>query len=226
VRLLRVDASIRTDGSVSRSVADSALSGMRSRIPNLTVIRRDLGREPLPARTWVDAIAARAASAPLTPAQQDALALATTLVDELVDADALLFAIPLYNFGVPQHVKAWIDVVITDARLKASGERVLSRKPAILVLARGGGYGEGAPRHGWDHSTPWLRRIFVDVWDLELETTAVELTLAHVTPAMASLRDRADQELAAGHLLARTQGEQVAERLLRGEAAPQRAGTA
>jgi FMN-dependent NADH-azoreductase len=217
MKLLRVDASIRHKGSVSRSVADSAVSGLRSRIPDLTVIRRDLGREPLPARTWVDAIAAKAASAPMTPAQRDALDLATTLVDELVDADALLFAIPLYNFGVPQHVKAWIDVVITDARLKAAGERVLSRKPAILVLARGGGYGEGAPRHGWDHSTPWLRRIFVDIWDLDLETTVVELTLAQVTPAMEALRDRADQELAAGHLLARAQGEQIAERLLRGE---------
>jgi FMN-dependent NADH-azoreductase len=76
------------------------------------------------------------------------MALAARLVDELVEADALLFAIPMYNFGVPHHVKSWVDVVITDPRMKSAGERVLAYKPTILVLARGGGYGAGAPRHG------------------------------------------------------------------------------
>ena len=36
--------------------------------------------------------------------------------DDLV-ADALLFAVPLYNFGVSQHFKTWVDMVITDPRM-------------------------------------------------------------------------------------------------------------
>jgi FMN-dependent NADH-azoreductase len=224
VNLLRVDASVRLDGSVTRAVADSAQSGVQSHLPGVMVTRRELGRDPLPARTWVDAVAARASTAPLTPSQQEAKDLATRLADELVEADVLLFAIPLYNFGVPHHVKSWVDVVITDPRMKSGSERILAHKPAILVLARGGGYGEGAPRHGWDHNTPWLRRIFVDVWDLDLQLIEVELTLAHVTPAMEALRDRADQELAAGHVLARRRGELLAERLLPLHAQPATSG--
>lgn len=62
MKLFRVDASIRVDGSVTRAVADSAQSGLQSRNLNVTVTRRDLGRDPLPARTWLDAVAARASS--------------------------------------------------------------------------------------------------------------------------------------------------------------------
>ena len=35
-----------------------------------------------------------------TPEQQTAVALAAALVDELLAADAILLAVPLYNFGV------------------------------------------------------------------------------------------------------------------------------
>jgi FMN-dependent NADH-azoreductase len=110
--------------------------------------------------------------------------------------------------------------------MKSAGPRVLAGRPAILVLVRGGGYGEGAPRHGWDHNTPWLRRILGDVWGLDLQVVEVELTLAHVTPAMESLRARADEERAAGHALARRHGELLADRLLKleaGRATPGRA---
>jgi len=61
----------------------------------------------------------------LTEEQQAALALASTLADELIAADALLFAVPLYNFGVSQHFKTWVDMVITDPRMAAGAEPVL-----------------------------------------------------------------------------------------------------
>jgi len=41
------------------------------------------------------------------------------LTDELIAADALLFAVPLYNFGVSQHFKTWVDMVVTDWRMAA-----------------------------------------------------------------------------------------------------------
>ena len=40
--------------------------------------------------------------------------LAATVTDELINADALLFAVPLFNFGVSQHFKTWVDLVISD----------------------------------------------------------------------------------------------------------------
>ena len=142
------------------------------------------------------------------------MARVSRLVDEIVGADALLLAIPMTSFGVPHHVKAWVDAIMTDSRLRPGGDRILAGKPAILILARGGGYAEGTPRFGWDHNTPWLRGIFADSMGLYLHLTEIELTLAQVNPAMEALRDKADHSLADGHALARSQGVTLAEHLL------------
>jgi FMN-dependent NADH-azoreductase len=123
--------------------------------------------------------------------QNAALALATTLTDELVSADALLFAVPLYNFGVSQHFKAWVDMVIADPRMAAGAEPVLAGKPTVLVTVRGGSYQPGTPRYGWDHATGWMRRILADVWQLDLKTVEAELTLVGVNPALDQFKDLA-----------------------------------
>jgi FMN-dependent NADH-azoreductase len=102
----------------------------------------------------------------------------------------VLLAVPLYNFGVSQHFKAWADLVITGA---GASNPVLKGKPTVLVTVRGGGYGPGTPREGWDHSTPYLRRILSDVWEADLTVIERELTLAGVNPALDALKDLAAQ---------------------------------
>ncbi len=52
MQLLRLDSSVRTDASVSRSLADAAEQAWRAEHPDGTVVRRDLGRSPLPTETW------------------------------------------------------------------------------------------------------------------------------------------------------------------------------
>ncbi|MQA36194.1 NAD(P)H-dependent oxidoreductase, partial [Modestobacter roseus] len=126
-----------------------------------------------------------------TPEQADALALAATLTDELVDAEALLLAVPLYNFGVSQHVKTWVDLVITDPRMGPRAEPPLAGKPAVLAVVRGGNYSAGTPREGWDHATAWLRRILADVWQLDLRVVEREFTLVGVNPALDAFTDLA-----------------------------------
>jgi FMN-dependent NADH-azoreductase len=81
------------------------------------------------------------------------------------------------------------------------------------VLTRGGGYGPGTPRHGWDHGGPWLRRIFADVFGLDLHVAEAELTLAGINPAMAALRDLAEQSLHDAHATAEAHGRTIAQRV-------------
>ena len=128
-----------------------------------------------------------------TDEQRAALALAATLTDELVAADALLFAVPLYNFGVSQHFKTWVDMVITDPRMAAGAQPVLAGKPAVLVTVRGGNYRPGTPREGWDHATGWMRRILADVWHLDLKVVEAEFTIVGVNPALDQFTDLARQ---------------------------------
>ena len=198
--VLRIDASIQGSRSASSELADLAEAGWTAAEPGVRFVRRHLGADPLPAHAWPAAIAGGfAPEAQRTPEQRAALALAGTLAEELRQADGAILALPLYNWGVSQHVKTWIDLAIAGG---SSGERLLDGKPVVVLTTRGGGYGPGAPREGWDHNTPYLRRIVGDLWGAELTVVERELTLAGVNPAMdafieaAALVHKAAQEAA------------------------------
>jgi FMN-dependent NADH-azoreductase len=208
--LFRLDASIMPANSAGAELADivqTARAQVRSDEP---VIRRNVGVEPLPAQAWTDAtLAAFTPDADRTPAQREALALAAELAGELQSADAAIFAVPLYNFGVSQHFKTWVDLVIAGA---GPTTPLLKDKPTVLVSVRGGGYGPGTPREGWDHSTAYLRRVLADVWEADLTIIERELTLAGTAPGMEPLRDMATDLHSAARAWAAEVGAKLATR--------------
>jgi len=209
VPLFRLDASIRTTGSASREIADIVEAEWLRAHPGDVVERRHLGTDVLPADAWPLAVAASATAEPdRTPEQRAAAKLAATLVDELLAADAILLAIPLYNFGVSQHAKTWIDLIITDPR--AAG-RLLEGRRVVLATVRGGAYGAGTPREGWDHSTGYLRRILADVWGADLTVVEREFTLVGVNPALDAFTDVAAGMHAAARSAAREAGRVLAD---------------
>jgi FMN-dependent NADH-azoreductase len=192
VSLFRLDASIRVDGSASREIADIVEEEWLATHPGDQIVRRHLGVNPLPSDAW--ALSVSAGMTPVaerTPEQHAAVTLARELTDELLDADAILLAIPLYNFGVSQHTKAWIDLVISHPR--GTGTPLLQDKPMVLATVRGGAYGAGTPREGWDHSTGYLRRILQDVWGADLTVVEREFTLVGVNPALDEFADMAHE---------------------------------
>ncbi|WP_407565631.1 FMN-dependent NADH-azoreductase [Streptomyces sp. 184] len=189
MNLFRIDASILPGASASAEIADAVQAEWALAHPAAPVERRHLGTAPLPADAWALATTAAFTPAPEhTPAQREAGALATELAAELDRADAVLLAVPLYNYGVSQHFKTWADLVIHGA---GAATPVLKDKPTVLVATKGGGYRPGEPREGWDHSTPYLRRVLVDIWQADLTVIERELTLAATTPGMEELRDEA-----------------------------------
>jgi FMN-dependent NADH-azoreductase len=208
--LFRLDASIRTEGSVSRAIADIVEESWRQDNPDEEVVRRHIGVEPVPATAWAASVFAdRNNVEGFTSEQKSAVALATTLADELLAADALLFAVPLYNFGVSQHFKAWVDLVITDPRIGQG----LKGRPAVLVVVRGGAYGAGTPREGWDHASGWMRRILEDVWGLDLRVVETEFTLVGVNPALDQFKDLAAEMRRESERVAAEQGRHLSSAL-------------
>lgn len=190
--LFRLDASIRVEGSASREIADLVVDEWLAVHPGDVVERRHIGVDALPADAWGRAVsAAHLPEAERSPEQRSAVALAAALVDELLAADAVVLAIPLYNFGVSQHVKTWIDLVITDPRAAPGQPPLLAGKQVVLCVVRGGAYGAGTPREGWDHSTAYLRRIIEDVWGAELTVVEREFTLVGVNAALDVFADEA-----------------------------------
>lgn len=163
--LLRIDASARTEGSVSRTLADRVAEKLS---PGTTILR-DLG-EGLPQidADWIGANFTPAEER--TPEQASKLALSDTLVRELIAADTLLISVPIYNFGVPASLKAWIDLVARAGvtfRYTAEGPKgLLENKRAILVLASGGTEVDGPI----DFATPYLRHVlgFIGITDVQV----------------------------------------------------------
>lgn len=142
--LFRLDASIREEGSHSRQIADIVQREWDATHPGQAVINREIGVDPLPSDAWAASLSE----------QRDAVELAATLVDELAAADAMIFAVPLYNFGVSQHFKTWVDLVATDPRMSPGVTPATAGTPAVLATVHGGYYAAGTPREGWDHATP------------------------------------------------------------------------
>lgn len=212
-RIFRLDASIRGEVSVSRALSDTLLNALTAELGDVAdVTRRDLAAEPVPASTW-----GLAANAGFVPEGQrsvehvEAIAYAQMLADEIDAADLLIIGAPFYNYGVSQHTKAWLDTIITDSRF-APGARPGEGKTAFIVASRGGGYSEGTPRYGWDHGTPWLVRIFHDVFGYETKIIETDLTLAEHTPAMAHLVDVARQNRARAQEVAEEHAKRIAAR--------------
>jgi FMN-dependent NADH-azoreductase len=206
----RLDSSIREEGSVTRGIASTLESALVEELDEVTVVRREIGLTPLDSAAWGASVSGLPLPAEERSVEQRAAsALAAELGDELIDADALVLTVPLYNFGISQHVKIWVDLLLTDPRF-APGQQPLAGHPAFLVVARGGGYGVGTPREGWDHATGWLNRIFGDVMGLDVQIIESELTLADTTPHMSELRELAATNLREAHHAAHAHGKRLA----------------
>jgi FMN-dependent NADH-azoreductase len=186
--LLRIDSSVRTDGSVSRALTARAEDAWRAAHPGGAVTYRDLGADPVPHLDTGGGLARLIPPEQHTPAQAASWRLSQQLVAELKQADTVVLGLPLYNFGAPSSVKAWVDHVVANG-LSIDPERqegLLGGRELIVIATRGGGYAPGTPRDGWDHAELWLPHGLA-LTGLEPRFITAELTLAETTPAMAQL---------------------------------------
>jgi len=195
--LLHIDSSVQGDRSISRRLSARAAERWHAAHPGGTVTYRDLGAEPIPHIAADSALAAMVPAEQRTPQQAASWALSEQLVEEVRAADTVLLGLPVYNFGPPSSVKAWVDHLIAQGLSidPATGEGLLGGREFIVLQARGGGYGPGTPREGWDHAQAWLPHG-VALTGLEPRFITAELTLADVNPQMAELRPLAARSLA------------------------------
>lgn len=160
--ILRLDASSRHDGSVSRLMADHLQRKLMAAWPAARIAHRDLA-SAAPPHLGAEAIAAFFTPADRqTEASRQACALSDALVDEVLAADLLIIATPMYNFSIPSALKAWIDHVVRIGRSFAyDGQNftgLITGKRAIVLCAYGAaGYGPGAAFAAANFVEPYLR---------------------------------------------------------------------
>jgi FMN-dependent NADH-azoreductase len=194
--LLHIDTSIQGDQSISRRLSARAADRWRAAHPDGTVTYRDFAVDPIP---HVDAAGGLASMTPpesRTPAQAASFARSVELIGEIKRADTVLLGLPLYNFGPPSTVKSWVDHLVAPGLSfdYETREGFLGDTEFIVLAARGGGFGPGTPRHGWDHAETWLPHG-VALTGLSPRFITAELTMADGNPAMADLRPLAADSL-------------------------------
>jgi FMN-dependent NADH-azoreductase len=194
--LLHIDSSVQGGRSVSRRLSGRAAGRWRAAHPDGTVTYRDFGVDPIPHLDAEGGLAMMLPPDAHTPAQAATFARSVELIDEIKRADTLLLGLPLYNFGPPSSVKAWVDhLAVAGLSYDPETQAGLLGDTEFIVLAsRGGGYGPGTPRHGWDHAETWLPHG-VSLTGLAPRFITAELTLADQNPAMAELMPLAAESL-------------------------------
>lgn len=199
--LLHIDSSSLGEASVSRQVAQSFRDTWQG-----PVVHRDLAASPVPHLDAAGITARITDPARHTPKQAKAAAVQDELIEEFLGADAYLFTVPMYNLTMPSVFKAWLDqIVVADRTVNHAGSSPVAGRPAVVISARGGGYGPGAPKEGLDYVVPALEALLGrdDMLGLDVTTVIPELTMAPHAPVLASLIPMHEASLAAAHDQAR-----------------------
>ncbi|MFC9664145.1 FMN-dependent NADH-azoreductase [Nocardia sp. NPDC127606] len=180
-QLLQLDASPRRSRSHTRTLVEEFVARWSEGRPGDAVIRRDLGHEPPPHLTedWI--AAAFTTPGERTPQMRDTLAYSDQLVDELFASDVLVLGVPMYNFGVPAMLKAYIDQIVRvgrtfsfDPEAAAPYTPLTAGKRAFVIVGTGdAGYETGGPLASMNHVEPYLRTAlgFIGIDEVEFVYT-------------------------------------------------------
>ncbi len=182
--LLVINASARTSRSITRHLTDRFAAAWRAR-PDGEIIDRNIGTEPVPPinEDWI----ASAFSDPTehTPAMRAALAVSDALIDELFRATAVIVGVPMYNFGMPAQLKAYVDQIVRVGRTFAFNDPeaanpyqpLVPSKPLVIVTSKGaGGYEPGGHSAHLNFLEPHLETVFsfIGLSDISLVRVAFE----------------------------------------------------
>lgn len=168
-RVLVIESSARQEGSVSRQLTADFIGQWQAAHPQDEVNIRDLAKQPVP---HLDEILLAGWMKPAdqqNDVEKAAAARSNLLTDELLAADVLVLAAPMYNFAIPSTLKSWLDHVlragVTFKYTETGPQGLLGGKRAYVLTARGGIYAGS----GLDHQEPYLRQAlaFIGIHDVQ-----------------------------------------------------------
>ena len=151
MKLLHLDSSILGQHSASRELGAAIVARWQRDVRGLEVTYRDLAADPLP----------HLSGGSLAQADADEAATAAAVMDEFLSADVIVVGAPMYNFGIPSQLKAWIDRVAVAGktfRYTADGPQGLAGGKQVIVAATYGG--KHPVESGRNFVEPYLRQVF------------------------------------------------------------------
>lgn len=169
IKVLRLDASANPESSGSRKLGDQLLRQIALGNQRIEIRERDLNQNAqFIDANWIEANFSAADSR--TDAHNLRLAQSDKLIAELEWADHIVLTTPMYNFGIPATLKAWIDQVCRAGvtfRYSAEGPvGLLAGKRADIVITTGGAPLDSAV----DFVSGYLRQVlaFIGISEIEI----------------------------------------------------------
>ena len=167
--ILKVNSSGRVNGSHSRKLVDELISRLAGKHEGAKVISREVSSGiELVDEAWIQANFTNPADRSET--QKNRLNASDTLVEEVEEADILVIAAPIYNFGVPAALKAWIDQICRANRTFKYSETgpvgLLEDKKAYVIVTSGGTKAQSSV----DFVSDYMRHVlgFIGIKDVEI----------------------------------------------------------
>ncbi len=202
--LLQINASIFSNHGQSTRLADEFVAAWRESNPGAKVIVRNLAEETVPHLDAERFGAFLAKPGERSVEQQAVVEYSDALIDELKRADVLVLGLPMYNFGVPSTLKAYIDHIARAGSTFKYTEKgpvgLLTGKKAYVFATRGGLYA-GTPL---DTQTAYVRDMlrFLGIDDVEFVYAEGLAIGAERKAAALSQAQRAIERLAAPEAIA------------------------
>ena len=168
-KLLVINSSTRIENSQSRFLTNLFVEKWNQKKPNDSVIFREIGITPVPHidNEWIAASFTKPENR--TVENQRPLKLSNQFVKELQESDVIVLGVPMYNWGIPSTLKAYIDQImrINETWKFKSGKPdsnyvgLLENKKLFILSARGdSGYGIGEKHSHMNFQTTYLQFIF------------------------------------------------------------------
>ena len=174
MRLLHVDSAITGAASVSRQLSAKIVAAWQASHPGTEVEYLDLVAQP-PGDFTFDAMSLRLGqSEGLSEAQKRENAVTERLVRQFLAADVVVLGAPMYNFGIPSQLKAWIDRLAQPGytfRYTANGPEGLAKGKTVLIASsRGGVYSTSDMGRAMDHQESYLQTVlgFFGITDIRI----------------------------------------------------------
>jgi FMN-dependent NADH-azoreductase len=173
MKLLHIDSSVLGANSASRQLTAAVAERLLALHPGLEVTYHDLAAAP-PLHLSPAHVGAWFGHAPTDAAVLADIAKTDHYIPELTAADFIVIGAPMYNFGIPSQLKAWIDRVVINGKTFKYGESgapmglVPAGKKVFLVSARGGLYTPGNPAAPFEHQESHVMAVlnFIGLTDI------------------------------------------------------------
>jgi FMN-dependent NADH-azoreductase len=192
--LLQLNSSLFGQGGHSSQLAGQFVARWQSQNPDGQVVVRDLASTPVPHLTAETVIAFQKKPEERNAAEQAAVDASDRLIDELRAASVIVIGAPMYNFGIPSTLKAYLDQVVRAGvtfSYTANGPRGYLTGKKVVVFATRGGDHAGTPL---ETMTPYLRQVlgFIGLDDVEV-VYAEGIARGRKDAAMQAASQRIDQ---------------------------------